>query len=197
MLRVRGLMTKAGGPADLDLAGGEIVCVRGASGAGKSLMLRALADLDPAEGEITLDGTPRAAIAAPDWRRRVAYVPAESGWWADRVRPHFSGGTEIVAALGLDPAALDWEVRRLSTGERQRLAIARALAMEPQVWLLDEPTGALDPAAGEQVEALLREGRAKGAAILVVTHDAEQARRLGDRTLLMQAGRLAAAGEAA
>lgn len=197
MLRVRGLMTKAGGPADLDLAGGEIVCVRGASGAGKSLMLRALADLDPAEGEITLDGTPRAAIAAPDWRRRVAYVPAESGWWADRVRPHFSGGTEIVAALGLDPAAFDWEVRRLSTGERQRLAIARALAMEPQVWLLDEPTGALDPAAGEQVEALLREGRAKGAAILVVTHDAEQARRLGDRTLLMQAGRLEAAGEAA
>lgn len=190
MLRVRGLVTKAGGPAELDLAAGEIVALRGPSGAGKSLLLRALADLDPAEGEVSLDGTPREAIPAPEWRRLVAYVPAESGWWADRVRAHFANGAGLVERLGLDPAALDWEVRRLSTGERQRLAIARALALEPRVWLMDEPTAALDAEAAARVEALLREGREDGAAILIVTHDAEQARRLADRTLHIEAGRL-------
>lgn len=197
MLSVRGLRTRAGGPVDFDLQGGEIVALRGPSGSGKSLMLRALADLDPAEGAVSLDGTPRETIPAPAWRRRVAYVPAESGWWADRVRAHFPAEAEaLVARLGLDPAALDWEVRRLSTGERQRLAIARALALEPRVWLLDEPTAALDAEAAGRVEALLRDGRGRGMAILMVTHDAEQARRLADRTLQLSEGRLVA-GEAA
>ncbi len=191
MLSVHGLHTKAGGPADLEVAAGEIVALRGASGSGKSLLLRALADLDPAEGEVALDGTPRAAIPAPEWRRRVAFVPAESGWWADRVGAHFTGGAELVEALGLDRGALDWEVGRLSTGERQRLAIARALALDPEVWLLDEPTAALDAEAAGRVERLIREGRARGAAILMVTHDPGQARRLADRTLQIHAGRLA------
>ncbi len=197
MLSVHGLHTKAGGPADLEVAAGEIVALRGASGSGKSLVLRALADLDPAAGEVALDGTPRAAIPAPEWRRRVAFVPAESGWWADRVGAHFTGGAELVEALGLDRGALDWEVGRLSTGERQRLAIARALALDPEVWLLDEPTAALDAEAAGRVEKLIREGRERGAAILMVTHDPGQARRLADRTLQIRAGRLAAPGEAA
>lgn len=195
MLSVHGLHTKAGGPVDLGVAAGEIVALRGASGSGKSLLLRALADLDPAEGEVVLDGTPRAAIPAPEWRRRVAFVPAESGWWADRVGAHFTGGAELVEALGLDRGALDWEVGRLSTGERQRLAIARALALDPEVWLLDEPTAALDAEAAGRVERLIREGRARGAAILMVTHDPGQARRLADRTLRIHAGRLAGRDE--
>lgn len=199
MLTVKGLMTTVGGPAELEVRSGEIVAVRGPSGSGKSLMLRAIADLDPAEGEVALDGTPREAIPAPEWRRRVAYVPAESGWWSDRVRDHFpeAAGEELVTALGLDPAALDWDVARLSTGERQRLAIARALVLAPEVWLLDEPTGALDAEAAERVERLLTEGRGRGAAILLVTHLAEQAARLGDRTLHMEAGRLSPRGAAA
>jgi ABC-type multidrug transport system ATPase subunit len=192
MLRVNGLRTKAGGPADLDLAAGEIVALRGPSGAGKSLILRAIADLDPVEGEISLDGTARDRIPAPEWRRRAALVPAESGWWADGVREHFGSDvdTGLLEALGLDPAALDWEVRRLSTGERHRLAIARALALKPQVWLLDEPTAALDAEATARVERLLEAERSRGAAILLVTHDPAQAARLADRTFGVAHGRL-------
>lgn len=195
MLIVNGLRTKAGGPVGFAFRGGEIIAVRGPSGSGKSLMLRAIADLDPAEGEVSLDGTERARIPAPEWRRRVAFVPAESGWWDDRVREHFpdgGGDTALIEALGLDPAALDWEVRRLSTGERHRLAIARALVRKPEVWLFDEPTAALDAEAARRVEAVITQGRDRGAAILLVTHDDAQAARLADRTLTMAAGRLVA-----
>jgi phosphate-transporting ATPase len=199
MLKVNGLWTKAGGPVDFSLHGGEIVAVRGPSGSGKSLMLRAIADLDPAEGKITLDGTPRDRIPAPEWRRRVAFVPAESGWWDDRVGAHFPGrgGVEQIEALGLDPAALGWEVRRLSTGERHRLAIARALALDPKVWLFDEPTAALDAKAASLVEAVIMQGRDRGAAILLVTHDDAQAARLADRVLHIESGRLTEAEAAA
>jgi ABC-type iron transport system FetAB ATPase subunit len=199
MLIVEGLRTKAGGPVGFGIGGGEIVAVRGPSGSGKSLLLRAIADLDPAEGGVSLDGTARDRIPAPEWRRRVAYVPAESGWWDDRVGAHFpaGGNGELIAALGLDPAALDWEVRRLSTGERHRLAIARALALEPEVWLFDEPTAALDAEAARRVEAVISQGRARGAAILLVTHDDAQAARLADRTLTMAGGCLVTPGGAA
>lgn len=194
MLTVIGLETKAGGPAGFTLRGGEIVAIRGPSGAGKSLMLRAIADLDPAEGEITLDEIPRSRIPAPDWRSLVSYVPAESGWWDDRVGAHFpgDGGTSraLIEALGLALESLEWEVRRLSTGERHRLAIARALAREPKVWLFDEPTAGLDADSASRVEQVLAEGRDRGAAILIVTHDERQAARLADRTLTMAAGRL-------
>ncbi len=195
MLIVNGLRTKAGGPVGFAFRGGEIIAVRGPSGSGKSLMLRAIADLDPAEGEVSLDGIPRAQIPAPEWRRRVALIPAESGWWDDRVGAHFPAGSDnsaLIEALGLDPAVLDWEVRRLSTGERHRLAIARALALEPGVWLFDEPTAALDAVAARRVEAVIRQGRDRGAAILLVTHDDTQAARLADRTLTMADGRLVA-----
>jgi ABC-type multidrug transport system ATPase subunit len=196
MLVVEGLRTKVGGPVGFSLRGGEIIAVRGPSGSGKSLMLRAIADLDPAEGEVTLDGTARARIPAPEWRRRVGFVPAESGWWADRVGEHFADGaasSALIEALGIDPAALDWEVRRLSTGERQRLAIARALALEPEVWLFDEPTAALDAEAARLVERVIAQGRDRGAAILLVTHDAAQAARLAGRSLFMAGGCLTGA----
>jgi len=194
MLIVNGLRTKAGGPADFTLRGGEIVAVRGPSGSGKSLMLRAIADLDPAEGEITLDAIPRSHIPAPEWRCRISYVPAETGWWDDRVGAHFpdNGGSShaLIEELGLPLEALGWEVRRLSTGERHRLAIARALARDSKVWLFDEPTAALDAESARRVEQVLSEGRARGAAILIVTHDDLQAARLADRTLTMATGRL-------
>lgn len=194
MLRVANLSTDLIGPISLDLGPGNCVGVQGASGSGKSLLLRAIADLDPNRGEVRLDGQEREDIQAPDWRRRVALVPAESGWWAETVGAHFAAAPDPAPwldALGLaDP--LGWEVARLSTGERQRLALARALQSGPDVLLLDEPTAALDAAATSAVEALIAAQMQAGVAVLVVTHDPAQAARLCHRRYLMEQGRLEA-----
>lgn len=196
MLRVAGLSTPLIGPISLDLDRGECVCVQGASGSGKSLFLRALADLDPNDGAVSLDGRAREAFSAPEWRQAVALVPAESGWWEDHVGAHFAGlpdPTPGLVALGLD-AALGWEVARLSTGERQRLAILRALQTGPRLLLLDEPTAALDARSALEVEALLCERTQAGLAVLLVTHDPAQAARLATRQYRMDAGKLEAVG---
>lgn len=193
MLHVRGLRRPGLGPIDLSLAAGECVALSGPSGAGKSLLLRAIADLDPSDGAVSLDGTARESVAAPAWRRRVTYVAAESAWWADRVGAHFADAAAahpIVQGLGLPAAALDWPVARLSTGERQRLALARALALAPPVLLLDEPTAALDPEATAAVETALRDRLDNGCAILMVTHDAAQAGRLAGRRFRVADGKL-------
>ena len=175
----------------LDVASGECVAITGASGSGKSRLLRAIVDLDPNEGQVGLDGRSRATFAAPDWRHSVAYVPAESGWWDERVAPHFPDGrlsAAGLAAVGLPYAAGEWLVARLSTGERQRLALLRALAREPKVLLLDEPTSGLDGEGTAKVEALLREELARGVSILMVTHDSAQADRLTQRRFRMEKG---------
>ena len=130
ILQVRDLRTNLLKPASLSLAAGECVSVRGPSGAGKTLLLRAIADLDPNEGVVTLDGRDRSTIAGPDWRRLVGYVPAEPGWWADTVGAHFGEWTAALALvrhLGFPEETKAWPIARLSTGERLRLALIRAL----------------------------------------------------------------------
>jgi ABC-type multidrug transport system ATPase subunit len=130
-------------------------------------------------------------MTAPLWRRLVGYLPAESGWWADRVGAHFAAPADaapIIEALGLPAEALDWPVAQLSTGERQRLALARLLASEPRVLLLDEPTSGLDEAATGRVEALLAQRLAAGCALLISTHDRDQAKRLARRCLHVDHG---------
>ena len=177
----------------MTVAAGECVAVTGTSGSGKSLFLRMLADLDPHQGEVWLDGRRRSGMPAPAWRRLVAYAPAESGWWGDDVAEHFPdlvAARAVAARLGLKPELIDGPVLRLSTGERQRLALARVLLREAPVLLLDEPTGPLDEASVAMAEMLLRERLATGTAIVLVTHDAAQARRLGRTHLVMRAGRL-------
>lgn len=194
MLTIRELKTPLIGPIDLALHAGEAVAVSGPSGAGKSLFLRAIADLDESTGHVSLDGTEREAMQAPEWRRKVAYVPAESGWWADRVQDHFTETTDLSSLLqqvGLADART-WEVARLSTGERQRLALARALQAEPQVLLLDEPTSALDPPSVALVEVLLKQQLAAKRSLLIVSHDPDQPGRLGARRFVMDKGRLKA-----
>jgi len=190
-LRLRGLTARGLDPFDFELAGGECVAVTGPSGSGKSLLLRAVADLDPNEGAAALDGHARAAMPAPEWRRQVGYLAAVPGWWADRVGAHFAdkdAAGPLIEALGFEAAAFDWPVARLSTGEGQRLALARLLAGAPPVLLLDEPTGALDETACEAVETLLKGRLAEGAAIVIVTHDRDQARRLAGRMLVIEDG---------
>lgn len=193
MLKVQGLSRPNLLDASLELAEGECLVIRGASGSGKSLLLRAIADLDPNEGEISLKGVSREAMAAPLWRRRVGYLPAEAGWWAEDLGAHFadwSRAEAIFRQLGLSDARPDWPIARLSTGERQRLALSRALAIDPEVLLLDEPTSGLDQASVAAVERLMTAVRAKGTGIIWVTHDPAQAERVGDRWLYLEKGRL-------
>ena len=194
MLHVENLARPGLHPATLHMDAGECVAVSGASGAGKTLLLRAIADLDPCQGRVRLDGTDRAGLPAPVWRRRVIYVPADSGWWASRVADHFEdheAAAGFLARFGLPADALEWQVERLSTGERQRLALIRAMALAPPVLLLDEPTSGLDREATARVESLLHEHLATGAAVLLVTHDERQAARLSRRGYRMADGRLA------
>jgi putative ABC transport system ATP-binding protein len=132
------------------LSAGEVIAVRGPSGAGKTLLLRAVADLDPNEGLVTFDDRDRSTIAGQEWRRLVGYVPAEPGWWADTVGEHFGDWTAALAFvrdLGFPEETKAWPITRLSTGERLRLALVRALMMQPKLLLLDEPTAALDVAS--------------------------------------------------
>ena len=190
-LRIANLLSALAGPFDLELAAGECVAITGPSGAGKSLFLRMVADLDPNQGEVFLEGVERRTLPAPAWRRKVVYNAAEPGWWHERVADHFPG-TELEAAramaprLALAPALLDAPVLQLSTGERQRMALIRALALHSPVLLLDEPTGPLDEQSTILVEDLLRERLAAGIMIIMVTHSATQAARLGHRHLRME-----------
>jgi phosphate-transporting ATPase len=191
MLTVRNLHQMDLFPTSFNLEDGECLVVQGPSGSGKSLLLRAIADLDPNQGEIMLDGKSRETIPAPQWRRQVVYLPSEPGWWSDNVADHFLPGGEVIPwieAMHLPVAIRDRTVQRLSTGERQRLALARALVLHPRVLLLDEPTSGLDSSATHAVEQILKECLRMGVSILWVTHDPEQARRIAKRCLLVEKG---------
>lgn len=193
MLETRSLRRLHVGPIDLRLDRGACASIAGRSGSGKSILLRMVADLDPHEGDAFLDGQACSGMAAPAWRRMVTYVAAESGWWADQVADHFAPGVDLASLLpqvGIGPQAADWPVARLSTGERQRLALLRALCPENRVLLLDEPTSGLDGDSTALVEALLRKRMAAGAAILLVTHDPEQALRMTSQHYELHDGRL-------
>lgn len=198
MLRLRGLRRVGLEPTDLELESGSCIAIEGPSGSGKSLLLRAIADLDPNEGEVSLDGVVRETLPAPEWRQRVTYLSAEPGWWAPRPKDHFQDwqvATGLIERLGLSTELGERPLRLLSTGERLRLAMARSLLLEPRVLLLDEPTGPLDSEAKAAVEGLLCEKMQLGVSLLLVTHDAEQALRLAKGRCRMEAG-LLTCGEA-
>ncbi|WP_019625987.1 ATP-binding cassette domain-containing protein [Thioalkalivibrio sp. ALJT] len=199
LLDVRQLKTAHLGPLDLALQPGELVQVTGASGAGKSLLLRALADLDPNTGEVKLNGDPRDTMAPVEWRRRVAYVPAETAWWGERVDEHlpidFSrpAALHLLEQVALPEACLGWEVERLSSGEKQRLGLVRALLNQPRVLLLDEPTANLDLENTKRIERAVRGYLAEeDVAALWVSHDTLQRQRLGGRILTISDGQLEA-----
>jgi ABC-type iron transport system FetAB ATPase subunit len=165
-----------------------VIGVVGPSGAGKSLLLRAIADLDPSSGEIALDGRSRQDHSGPDWRRRVSYLSAIPGFWADTVRPHFDQDglkltSDLLRRVGLPAGTLDWETARLSTGEAQRIALVRALSRLPRVLLLDEPTAALDADSRRAVEDVLWSFVRGGNGALIATHNEDQIRGFARRVL--------------
>lgn len=207
-LQVRALSVRRGQRdvvvgVDLEVGRGEVVCISGPSGCGKSTLLRALARLEPASGQVILEGQDVVTIRPTTYRRRVSLVfqepPMFEGTVADNVGygPALRGTElreerlrELLSNFGLgwDMAARD--ASELSGGERQRVALARAMANEPDVLLLDEPTSALDPAATSLVlERIARLGQG-GLSVVAVLHIEQQALEIGDTCYRMREGRL-------
>ncbi|MEE2751065.1 MAG: ATP-binding cassette domain-containing protein [Myxococcota bacterium] len=187
----KGLVARHVGPVDFCLAAGDCVGLTGASGSGKSLLLRALADLDPHEGEVFLEGIAQGEISGPNWRSRVGYLPAESHWWAPRIGDHFSkeAFTDEVEQLGLPSDVFDWNPERMSSGEKQRLAFLRLLSVRPEVLLLDEPTANLDAAMGLVLERIVRQRRdEQGVSVIWVSHDLGQLERVAGEVLVLDGG---------
>lgn len=193
-LRIKGLTTQHVGPIDLDLAAGECVTLAGPSGAGKTLLLRAIADLDQHAGEVWLNDNSCASMRGHEWRRHVGLFAAESQWWGETVGEHFETFDEaLLEALGFSPAVMQWQVAHCSTGERQRLALLRLLQNRPAVLLLDEPTASLDAENVARVEALLESlRRESGTTMLWVSHDSAQVQRVATRHMQLVDGQLQA-----
>jgi len=195
----------------LTVRAGEAVAVLGPSGSGKSTLLNLIAGLDrPDDGSVTVDGVRVDALgeaaAARHRRARIGMVfqffhllddltvldnvllPAQLAGTARREAARRAN--ELLELLGIDRHA-DAHPARLSGGERQRVAVARALMNRPPLLLADEPTGALDTAAGQDVGRLLAELNAEGQTVVLVTHDHALARSCTTRTVHLVDGRVA------
>jgi len=192
-----------GGRAVLDSFSAAIpegaTAIVGPSGVGKSTLLRLLNRLaDPDRGEIFYRGRPLAEYEPLALRREVSLVPQLPALLEGTVESNLRYAAELageeldveetLARAGLDPSFAGRDVAKLSVGEQQRAMLARALAQRPAVLLLDEPTSALDHVARDAVEATLaRLRRESDLSLVLVSHDPEQARRLGDRVVEMPA----------
>ena len=200
-LRVRDLVLRFGETTvlnrlTLDLGSSGCTMVMGANGVGKSLFLRLLHGLiPPTSGQIDWGGHPAAGVTARQalvfqkpvlLRRSVAanidFVLKARG--KDRTRR-----AALLGHVGLSHKA-DQPARLLSGGEAQRLALARALATDPEVLFLDEPTASLDPASVLMIERIVSEARARGVRIIFVTHDVGQARRMADDVVFLHRGQI-------
>ncbi len=210
LLSAQGLCFDAGGQrlidaVDLGISPGRCTVVMGANGSGKSLLLRLLHGLIvPTSGTLFWRGRPldRAArqeqamvFQRPVMLRRSV---AANLRFALSVRgvpraERKAREAETIALARLEHLK-DKPARVLSGGEQQRLAVARALICAPRILFLDEPTASLDPASTLAIEQLIRGARESGATIILVTHDAGQARRLGDDLVFLHGGRIAETG---
>ena len=180
------------GPVNLTVKSGEIACISGASGAGKSLLLRAIVDVLPHEGEVQLDGMKASETNPPVWRKTVGLLPAESQWWFETVGEHFQcKNNDLVARLGFTKDTWSWSIARCSTGEKQRLALLRLLCNQPSALLLDEPTGSLDPKNTTMVESIVSEyASEKQIPVIWVSHSEEQIKRICSQHYKIEEGKL-------
>jgi heme ABC exporter ATP-binding subunit CcmA len=187
---------------DLDVAPGEVVLVRGANGAGKTTLLRACAGLASfASGEAEVLGhdlrKDRRAV-----RRRVGLLGHASFLYDDltvadnlRFSARAGGATieaaeEAMARLGLDGRLRDVAVTKLSAGQRRRVAVAAVVARRPDLWLLDEPHAGLDAAGRDLLDALVGEAAARGATVLLASHELDRAAAIATRTVVMAGGQV-------
>jgi putative ABC transport system ATP-binding protein len=188
---------------DLELDDGA-TAVLGPSGAGKSTLLRLLNRLaDPDSGTIVFHGEDIRELDPRALRRRACLVPQLPAPLPGSVAANVRYGPALIGRevavdrplelAGLSPSFADREASKLSVGEQQRVMLARALALEPEALLLDEPTAALDERARDGVERTLAGLVARtGISMVVVTHDRGQAHRLADRIVEIENGRVAA-----
>ncbi|WP_245677012.1 ABC transporter ATP-binding protein [Nocardia acidivorans] len=188
-------------------AEGRCAAVLGPSGAGKTTLLRLLNRFgDPGGGRILLDGIPITDLPVLPLRRRVGLVPQKPVLLTDTVADEVRVGrqvstervTELLARAGLPPDFADRRCAELSGGEAQRVCLARALAVEPEVLLLDEPTSALDGAAAAHIGDLIRKHISAGGSVVLVSHDTTFVSGVADDIWYLERGklsRLAAEGE--
>lgn len=218
-LRTRGLDFSYGAEpfleaVDLALDPGRILGIAGPNGAGKTTLLNLLAGLlSPVAGEVLWNGRPILSYPRAEIARGLALIPAETrapfaytvrevvemGRYphSDPFRPLGAADAEAVARALAATHLAGWEDRvynNLSSGERQRVVIARALAQTPRVLLLDEPTVHLDLRYQTSLEGILAAQRADGVAVAWITHDLNQAARACDTLVLMEHGRIVAHG---
>jgi osmoprotectant transport system ATP-binding protein len=197
----------------LEVAAGAFCVLIGSSGAGKSTLLRLINQLEQqSEGTIRIDGEDVSRLPPALLRRRIGYViqsiglfphwtvarnigavPELLGWPGDRIRAR---AAELLSLLKLAPEAfLDRHPHELSIGQQQRVGIARALAADPDILLMDEPFAALDPITREVLQAEIAEiQRASRKTVVFVTHDMDEALGLATRIAVMDGGRLVQAG---
>lgn len=180
------------GPVNLQVRAGEIVCISGQSGTGKSLLLRAIADIIPHTGIVMLDAQAATSMPAPHWRKQVSLLPAENQWWHDHVQEHFAQrDPAMLNALGFTEATWQWQLAHCSTGEKQRLSLLRLLSNQPRCLLLDEPTASLDPDNTARVEAVLRDYiQQQHTPVIWVSHAQDQIKRVAARQFTLRDGRL-------
>ena len=202
-VEISDLVFEAGGKRlidglNLQLAAGPRTIIMGPNGAGKSLLLRLLHGMiSPTSGDIRWCGMP----LSEDIRKRQAMVfqspvllrrsVAANVDFVLKLRGKDSATRrlEILDHVGLSGHA-DQAARLLSGGEQQRLALARALALDPEVLFLDEPTVSLDPASVQMIEDIIQAAHRRGTKIIFVTHDIGQAKRLGDEIVFVHRGRV-------
>ena len=192
---------------DLVVPANGVTVLAGPSGAGKSTLLRLLNRLDdPVAGEIRWRGRPLTEWAPTDLRRQVAMVfqraPLFPGTVLDNLRVALADvdldrAGHVLEHVGLASELLDHEADSLSGGEAQRMCVARALLTDPAVLLADEPTAALDRAARGTVEDLGRMLADSGVAVIWVSHDTDQLRRLADHVIVLADGAVRATGHLA
>ncbi len=182
-LLIKNLYFHIFGPVNIEVEASECIGVTGPSGAGKTLFLRSVADLDQHRGSMSIGGIESTGMPAPEWRKKAGLLLSESSWWFDLVGDHFVNMNETwLEKLGFDISVLGWEVSRLSTGERQRLALLRLLSNRPDVLLLDEPTANLDAENSKNIEMFIADYRCENkAAVIWVSHDMDQLNRAASR----------------